>query len=198
MTAREAIAKGIRLVRLPNWNAWTYLKLPELRADGTHGPWAYLYDPISACVLQNHGEAWSFPQASFFPDWADDENRFLGFTGVRLTPDDIRANRHITSDLTPQTPAMITISGVFDGALICKPQYLDNGSGFLMAVPGYKHGWVRAANFDPIEITKAINDGKPRKIILIAEDQQIPSAEVVAILTKLKGDTIKLVETGPQ
>ena len=102
MTARQAIEKGIRRVRLPNWDLWTYLELPARHEDGTHGPWALLYDPISSSVLQDHPEGveapWlRFPIAVLFTEWDTDDSNWEEFTGPRFTPDDIRANRHIQS-----------------------------------------------------------------------------------------------------
>lgn len=94
MTAKEAIDKGIRLVRLPIWDEWSYLELPANNADGTHGPWAMLYDPISALVLRDHGDGADFPRPLIFTLWHE-EHEFVEFTGPRLTPEDIRANKHI-------------------------------------------------------------------------------------------------------
>jgi hypothetical protein len=92
MTAREAIEKGIRLVRLPHWNPWTYLELPPRLPDGTHGPWANLYDPVSSSIPTNPP---AFPLPILFPDWDDDDDRLVEFTGPRLTPEDIIAGRHL-------------------------------------------------------------------------------------------------------
>jgi hypothetical protein len=95
MTAREAIEKGIRLVRLPYWSEPTYLELPKRLPDGTHGPWAMLYDPISTLVLRDGGDKAEFPLPLLFTEWDDNDDRLVEFTGQRFTPEDIAANRHI-------------------------------------------------------------------------------------------------------
>jgi len=43
MTIKEALAKGIKKVRLPQWDNGAYLELPILEG-GKYGPWAKLYD----------------------------------------------------------------------------------------------------------------------------------------------------------
>jgi len=111
VTAREAIEKGIRRVRLLRWNKWTYLELPPKLSDGTHGPWAHLYDPIGCCVLRSHPEGvdrrlLAFPIPILFPAWDDEEAGYEEFTGARMTPEDIAANRHIVSEdpSAPESP----------------------------------------------------------------------------------------------
>lgn len=99
MTAREAIEKGIRDVRMPYWNEFSWLELPPRLKDGTHGPWANLYDPIGASVMQDHRESvggQTFPIAVSFLDWDDNDNRLLEFTGQKYTTEEIRTRKHIT------------------------------------------------------------------------------------------------------
>lgn len=89
MTAQQAVDQGIRDVRLPHWNEFSWMELPILE-DGGYGPWAKLYDPISGCLPEI-----DFPVMMFFPDWHDDDDRLVPFTGPKFTPDDIKAGRHI-------------------------------------------------------------------------------------------------------
>jgi hypothetical protein len=47
MTIKEALQRRIPRVRQPQWsNPQAYLRLP-LFADGSHGPWAELYDDVT-------------------------------------------------------------------------------------------------------------------------------------------------------
>jgi hypothetical protein len=89
----EAIEKGLQYVRYPQWNDLTYLELPLKNAEGFHGPWAQLYDPVSACVLQDRDQSWAFPLSILCFELVDD--CWEEFTGERFTPEDIRVGRHI-------------------------------------------------------------------------------------------------------
>ena len=55
MTIKEALAKGIKKVRLPQWNNKAYLELPVL-GGGKYGLWAELHDPFSCFALGKSDE----------------------------------------------------------------------------------------------------------------------------------------------
>jgi hypothetical protein len=51
MTIREALKQRIPRVRQPAWNSDAYLRLPLFK-NGTHGPWAGLYDPAGQLAIK--------------------------------------------------------------------------------------------------------------------------------------------------
>lgn len=93
MKLREAIEREIRYVRSPDWNQFSYLELPPSYPDGTHGPWAKLYDPVSTCVLQDMKQKHEYPISILEMQLSGDD--WEEFTGERFTPDDIRAGKHV-------------------------------------------------------------------------------------------------------